>query len=101
MTLEPHDDCSLILLQTAHESGSPGPAACVTSKVLLELIDFIPGMQGGALEETHKNETAQHMASPSSNTSAMFVTMCVCVWCMNVHVCIRVLTWPFQSGVTN
>lgn len=43
------------------------------------LIAFIPGMQGGALEETHKNETAQHMASPSSNTSAMFVTVCVCL----------------------
>lgn len=37
VTLEPHNDCSLLLLQTAHESGSPGPSACVTNKVLLEL----------------------------------------------------------------
>lgn len=37
VTLELYDDCSLLLLQTAHESGSPGPSAYMTSKVLLAL----------------------------------------------------------------
>lgn len=64
------------------------------------LTDFIPGMQGGALEETHKNETSQHMASPSSNTLVMVVTVCVYLCGACKFMCAYMFSLgPFSQGL--